>query len=146
LWEILVFYPVAHWIWGGGWLAKLGALDFAGGIVIHTSAGIGALVLALSKLSFSFPSTLYSTLYSSILFLFLFLIPFASQSLDVVVDSKRFMVSSLPPTCLWQQQEVFFYGWVGSVSTQVLPYLLVLSLSQLLCLLKSLEQSQVVFG
>eukprot|EP01102_Stenamoeba_stenopodia_P017791 TRINITY_DN642_c0_g1_i1.p1 TRINITY_DN642_c0_g1~~TRINITY_DN642_c0_g1_i1.p1 ORF type:complete len:504 (-),score=91.80 TRINITY_DN642_c0_g1_i1:166-1677(-) len=47
LWEILVFYPVAHWIWGGGWLDKLGALDFAGGIVIHTSAGVGAIVLAL---------------------------------------------------------------------------------------------------
>jgi Amt family ammonium transporter len=47
LWEVLVFYPVAHWIWGGGWLYKLGALDFAGGIVIHTTAGTGALVSAL---------------------------------------------------------------------------------------------------
>eukprot|EP01116_Phalansterium_solitarium_P017502 TRINITY_DN4326_c0_g1_i1.p1 TRINITY_DN4326_c0_g1~~TRINITY_DN4326_c0_g1_i1.p1 ORF type:complete len:447 (+),score=128.85 TRINITY_DN4326_c0_g1_i1:115-1455(+) len=46
-WECLVYYPVAHWIWGGGWLAQLGALDFAGGIVIHTSAGAGALVMAL---------------------------------------------------------------------------------------------------
>eukprot|EP01113_Clastostelium_recurvatum_P019579 TRINITY_DN230_c0_g1_i1.p1 TRINITY_DN230_c0_g1~~TRINITY_DN230_c0_g1_i1.p1 ORF type:complete len:443 (-),score=98.98 TRINITY_DN230_c0_g1_i1:57-1385(-) len=46
-WEIFVFYPVAHWIWGGGWLAQMGVKDFAGGIVIHTSAGTGALVIAL---------------------------------------------------------------------------------------------------
>ncbi|EGC31727.1 ammonium transport protein A [Dictyostelium purpureum] len=46
-WEILVFYPVAHWIWGGGWLSKFPVLDFAGGIVIHTSAGVSALVVAL---------------------------------------------------------------------------------------------------
>lgn len=46
-WEILVFYPVGHWMWGGGWLERLGALDFAGGIVIHTTAGTGALVIAL---------------------------------------------------------------------------------------------------
>ncbi|EGG17683.1 ammonium transporter [Cavenderia fasciculata] len=46
-WEIIVFYPVAHWIWGGGWLQRMGVLDFAGGIVIHTSAGVGALVVAL---------------------------------------------------------------------------------------------------
>lgn len=47
LWEILVFYPVAHWIWGGGWLSKMGVLDFAGGIVIHTTAGTSSLVVAL---------------------------------------------------------------------------------------------------
>jgi len=46
-WEIIVFYPVAHWIWGGGWLARMGIQDFAGGIVIHTSAGVGGLVCAL---------------------------------------------------------------------------------------------------
>jgi len=45
-WEILIFYPIAQWMWGGGWLQKLGALDFAGGIVIHTSAGTGSFVLA----------------------------------------------------------------------------------------------------
>jgi Amt family ammonium transporter len=40
--------PVAHWIWGGGWLAtKLGTLDFAGGIVVHTTAGVSALVVAM---------------------------------------------------------------------------------------------------
>lgn len=44
--EVLVYYPVAHWIWGGGWLHKLGTLDFAGGIVIHTTAGIGGVVVA----------------------------------------------------------------------------------------------------
>lgn len=45
-WEFLVFYPCAHWIWGGGWLDVRGVLDFAGGIVIHTSAGAGSLVAA----------------------------------------------------------------------------------------------------
>ena len=39
--------PVAHWVWGGGWLAQRGTLDFAGGIVVHTTAGISALVVAL---------------------------------------------------------------------------------------------------
>jgi len=47
LWLIIVYIPVCHWIWGGGWLAKLGAMDFAGGIVIHVNAGIAALVSAL---------------------------------------------------------------------------------------------------
>jgi len=47
LWLLLVYVPVAHWIWGGGWLAKRGVLDFAGGIVVHTTAGISALVIAL---------------------------------------------------------------------------------------------------
>lgn len=47
LWEITVYYPVAHWIWGGGFLGKWGTLDFAGGIVIHTTAGVGSIVCAL---------------------------------------------------------------------------------------------------
>ncbi|WP_031433618.1 ammonium transporter [Methylomarinum vadi] len=47
LWLILVYMPVCHWIWGGGWLAELGAKDFAGGIVIHVNAGVAALVAAL---------------------------------------------------------------------------------------------------
>lgn len=46
-WLLLVYVPVAHWVWGGGWLAQRGVLDFAGGIVVHTTAGISALVLAL---------------------------------------------------------------------------------------------------
>jgi Amt family ammonium transporter len=44
LWMSLVYVPVAHWVWGNGFLAKLGALDFAGGIVVHTTAGISALI------------------------------------------------------------------------------------------------------
>ena len=40
LWLMLVYVPVAHWVWGGGWLATLGVLDFAGGIVVHTTAGV----------------------------------------------------------------------------------------------------------
>ena len=47
LWLTLVYLPVAHWVWGGGFLAKMGALDFAGGTVVHVNAGIAALVGAL---------------------------------------------------------------------------------------------------
>jgi len=47
LWLIIVYVPVCHWIWGGGWLADLGVMDFAGGIVIHVNAGVAALVSAL---------------------------------------------------------------------------------------------------
>jgi Amt family ammonium transporter len=47
LWSILVYAPVAHWVWGGGWLSKLGALDFAGGTVVHINAAAAAFVLAL---------------------------------------------------------------------------------------------------
>ena len=47
LWLLLVYVPIAHWVWGGGWLAKRGVLDFAGGIVVHLNAGVAALVAAL---------------------------------------------------------------------------------------------------
>jgi ammonium transporter, Amt family len=48
LWGLIVYAPVAHWVWGGGWLATaLGTLDFAGGIVVHTTAGVSALVVVL---------------------------------------------------------------------------------------------------
>lgn len=47
LWMSLVYLPVAHWVWGGGFLARMGALDFAGGTVVHVNAGIAALVGAL---------------------------------------------------------------------------------------------------
>ena len=47
LWSVLVYIPVAHWVWGGGWLGLGGTLDFAGGIVVHTTAGIAALVVAI---------------------------------------------------------------------------------------------------
>ncbi len=47
LWSLCVYAPLAHWVWGGGWLAKLGALDFAGGAVVHISSGFGALVCAV---------------------------------------------------------------------------------------------------
>ena len=46
-WLMLVYVPVCHWVWGSGWLAKLGAVDFAGGIVVHVTAGVAALVAAL---------------------------------------------------------------------------------------------------
>jgi ammonium transporter, Amt family len=47
LWALFVYSPVAHWVWGGGWLAKWGALDFAGGTVVHVNAAAGALVAAV---------------------------------------------------------------------------------------------------
>ena len=46
LWSLLIYYPLAHWIWGGGWLQALGVLDFAGGLVVHLSAGVSALAIA----------------------------------------------------------------------------------------------------
>lgn len=47
LWGLIVYVPVTHWVWGGGWLADKGLLDFAGGTVVHVTAGISALVAAL---------------------------------------------------------------------------------------------------
>ena len=47
LWSILVYAPIAHWVWGGGWLFKAGALDFAGGTVVHINAGVAGLVCAM---------------------------------------------------------------------------------------------------
>lgn len=47
LWLTIVYAPLCHWIWGGGWLSKLGALDFAGGMVVHISCGVSALVAAI---------------------------------------------------------------------------------------------------
>jgi Amt family ammonium transporter len=47
LWAVLVYSPLCHWVWGGGWLADMGALDFAGGTVVHVNAGVAALVAAL---------------------------------------------------------------------------------------------------
>jgi Amt family ammonium transporter len=47
LWSTLVYFPVCHWVWGGGWLGRLGALDFAGGTVIHINSGAAALVAVL---------------------------------------------------------------------------------------------------
>jgi len=48
IWTTIVYDPIAHWVWGtGGWLRELGALDFAGGLVVHISAGLSALAAAL---------------------------------------------------------------------------------------------------
>jgi ammonium transporter, Amt family len=47
LWATLVYDPLCHWVWGGGWLGKLGALDFAGGTVVHVSSGVSALIAAI---------------------------------------------------------------------------------------------------
>jgi len=58
LWLMVVYVPVCHWVWGDGWLAKLGVMDFAGGIVVHVTAGVSALVLAaLIGSRQGFPST-----------------------------------------------------------------------------------------
>ncbi len=47
IWALLVYVPIAHWVWGGGWLMQMGALDFAGGAVVHINSGISALAVAL---------------------------------------------------------------------------------------------------
>ena len=47
LWSLIVYYPVCHWVWGGGWLGDKGTLDFAGGLVVHITAGVGALIAAM---------------------------------------------------------------------------------------------------
>ena len=47
LWVSFVYFPVCHWVWGGGWLAEMGLLDFAGGTVVHITAGVAALVAAM---------------------------------------------------------------------------------------------------
>jgi ammonium transporter, Amt family len=47
LWLLLVYCPIAHWVWGGGWLQQLGVMDFAGGLVVHLNAGLAALICAL---------------------------------------------------------------------------------------------------
>ncbi|BCD61661.1 ammonium transporter, Amt family [Nitratiruptor sp. YY08-26] len=62
LWSTIVYFPVAHWIWGGGWLSKIGVLDFAGGIVLHETSGlaalVGAILLGKRKEPFMLPSSL----------------------------------------------------------------------------------------
>lgn len=47
LWLLLVYVPVTHWVWGGGWLAQMGVIDFAGGIVVHVTAGVSAVIIAI---------------------------------------------------------------------------------------------------
>ncbi len=47
LWLVVVYLPVCHWVWGGGWLGEIGVLDFAGGLVVHITAGVGAIVAAM---------------------------------------------------------------------------------------------------
>jgi Amt family ammonium transporter len=47
LWLTFIYSPIAHWVWGGGWMANMGALDFAGGTVVHINAGVGGLVLSI---------------------------------------------------------------------------------------------------
>src|SRR5678815_1464328 len=53
LWSVIVYAPIAHWVWGGGWLADMGAWDFAGGTVVHVNAAVAAFaaVLAVGKRS-----------------------------------------------------------------------------------------------
>ncbi len=47
VWFVVVYLPITHWVWGGGWLSELGVLDFAGGIVVHITAGVAAIVAAM---------------------------------------------------------------------------------------------------
>ena len=47
LWVLLIYSPVAHWVWGGGWISKIGAIDYAGGTVVHITSGVSGLVLGI---------------------------------------------------------------------------------------------------
>lgn len=47
LWALIVYNPLAHWVWGGGWIGELGAIDFAGGTVVHINAGVSALIMTI---------------------------------------------------------------------------------------------------
>lgn len=47
LWALVVYNPLAHWVWGGGWIGQIGAIDFAGGTVVHINAGVSALIMAI---------------------------------------------------------------------------------------------------
>jgi Amt family ammonium transporter len=47
IWALVVYFPICHWVWGGGWLAEMGILDFAGGLVVHITAGVAAIVAAM---------------------------------------------------------------------------------------------------
>ena len=58
IWLLLVYAPVCHWVWGGGWLADMGLMDFAGGTVVHVTAGVAAIVIAvLIENRLGFPNT-----------------------------------------------------------------------------------------
>ncbi|MCY7789450.1 ammonium transporter [Bacillus haynesii] len=75
LWAVFVYSPVAHWVWGGGWLDKLGAIDFAGGNVVHISSGVAGLVVAIvlgkrKNLSDTAPHNLLLTLLGATLIWF----------------------------------------------------------------------------
>ena len=47
LWVVFIYSPVAHWVWGGGWISKLGAIDYAGGTVVHITSGVSGLILGI---------------------------------------------------------------------------------------------------
>ncbi|MCY8007238.1 ammonium transporter [Bacillus haynesii] len=75
LWAVFVYSPVAHWVWGGGWLDELGAIDFAGGNVVHISSGVAGLVVAIvlgkrKNLSDTAPHNLLLTLLGATLIWF----------------------------------------------------------------------------
>ncbi len=77
LWVTFVYCPIAHWVWGKGWMAQMGALDFAGGTVVHVNAGVAGLVLALvlgKRIGFGkeamFPSSIALTALGSALLWF----------------------------------------------------------------------------
>ena len=53
LWLLIVYAPTVHWVWGGGWLAEMGVIDFAGGIVVHVTAGVSAAVIAVMPVSYT---------------------------------------------------------------------------------------------
>jgi Amt family ammonium transporter len=91
LWGLLVYAPIAHWVWGGGWLADLGALDFAGGAVVHVNAAAAAIgaVLFLGWFGFNGGSALASNESAALAFVNTMLAPAATLSAWAFLDLIR---------------------------------------------------------
>jgi len=119
LWTSLVYVPIAHWVWGGGFLAKLGALDFAGGTVVHINAGIagliGSILLGKRKDTSLIPNNLPMVVLGTGLFRFCFGIKrarflrlfkhqYSNRSGFSIVDARRvapYQKTNTAGTCIW---------------------------------------------
>ncbi len=121
LWLTFVYAPIAHWVWGGGFLSKMGALDFAGGTVVHINAGVSGLILALligkrkgyGKTAF-FPSSIFITaLGAALLWFGWFGFNAGSELAADGVAVNAFLVtntSAAIATVMWVFLEWYFEG------------------------------------
>jgi len=126
LWLTVIYCPVAHWVWGGGWMGSMGALDFAGGTVVHINAGVAGLVLALvlgKRIGYGreamFPSSIALTaLGAALLWFGWFGFNAGSQLAADGVAASAFLVtntSAAAGALAWM-----FAEWIGSRKPTVL--------------------------